>query len=177
MDTLLETLLSKTPKCLARFEIKNANLSLPTQLQNESHFITKSLSCSCGNEHLYLETARRKELKGVCRQDEIITAIPPVYAGCEQCGRLTLLFDPHIHGWNAETNEPDDSEDALRLMKCTPRSGAVYVTYSYRDVKKYRVLATTGIANPEDYFDTFTVLFRERASEKLREILFSDCRS
>jgi hypothetical protein len=175
MNKLLETMFAKTPQCFSKFNTARTNIPLPNQQHAGPEFVTQSISCICGNEHLYLEAARRKELKGVCRKDEIITLIPPVYVGCPKCKSFTLLFDPLIHGWKGMVNEGADSDDVLRLMKCTPNPGRVYVNYAYRNFEKYQQLLASGISNPEDYFDAFTVLFGDSAGANIKEILSCEC--
>lgn len=175
MDDFVEALFLKTPECLSKFSMERVNIPLPSHATVGSKDITLLIKCPCGNEHLYLEAARRKDLKGVCKKEEIISLIPPVYVGCTACKRFTLLFDPVIHGWKGEMNEVADTEDVIRLMKCAPSPGKVYVNYSYPAGEKISSLLATGIGNPEDYFDSFSVFFGDGSGGILRKILSYEC--
>ncbi|HET8708335.1 MAG TPA: hypothetical protein VFM46_18655 [Pseudomonadales bacterium] len=175
MDDFLAALAELTPECLTHFQTARTPLSFSEKSENSRHYVTRAIKCVCGNENLYLEAARKKELRGVCKKEEIISVVPPIYAGCKACKKFTLLFDPQLHGWRAQMQGEDMAEDDYRLMKCTPNPGRVYVAYSYPDERKIAELAMQGINNPQDYFDTFVVLFSDVGSENNKQILFAEC--
>lgn len=171
MDDLLEMLLEKTPKCFSNFNSSRISIQLPTTWNTGPQFVTKAIQCKCGNEDLYLEAAQHKQMKGVCRKQELITLAPPVYISCKPCKSFRLLFNPLIHGWKGEMDESDNSDSAYTLISCTVRPGRVYVNYSYQNIQNYEQLINNGIENPEDYFDTFTVFHRNPATEDIKEIV------
>ena len=117
----------------------------------------------------------RKELKGVCGKQENISFMPPIYTVCAACKQFTRLFDPALHGRNAEINPPDDHDDNYRLMRCTLEPGKVYVAYAYHDMQGINELSARGIKNPEDYFDSIVVLFADSDGQNVEEVLSFRC--
>jgi hypothetical protein len=174
-DKLLQAVLAKTPQCVANFITSQITITLPNRLLAGSQCMTRSIKCICGNDNLNLEAARRKDLRGTCRQEEITTPIPPVYVSCPGCQRYTLLFDPSIHGWHAQINVDDEADDALRLIKCTPHPIKVCVVHAYRNRDGYATLAKSGVHNLEDYFDACAVFVSSSAGENFKELVFCDC--
>jgi hypothetical protein len=175
MNNLLQAALAKAPQCMTNFVTSQVNLALLSPQLPGSHAINYAIACPCGNEELNLEAARRKDLRGTCRQEEVITPIAPVYVSCPHCQRHTLLFDPLLHGWRAQMNKDSDSDDALRLIKCTARPCKVYVRYAYNNPAKYQELVAAGVTNLEECFSSFAVLVSSRAGDNLRELLQHDC--
>ena len=175
MNDLLATAFAKAPACMANFTTTQVVITTLNQQLAGSHCVTRSISCQCGNENVNLEAARRKDLRGTCRQEEITTHIPPIYVSCANCQRYSLLFDALIHGWHALTHQNDDADDALRLTKCTTHPCKVYVTHAYRNLDGYETLAKSGVTNLADYFDAIAVFVASSAGENLKEILFYEC--
>jgi hypothetical protein len=175
MDKSLATRFATAPGCTANFMTSEVSVTLPSQQPAGSHCTTRSIKCICGNDNLNLEAARRKDLRGTCRQEEITTPIPPIYVSCLNCQRYTLLFDPLIHGWLAQTNKDDESDNALRLTRCTTHPGKVYVCFIYQNEARYAQLAAAGIKNIEDYFDRFEVLVSNSGGDNLKQLLSHDC--
>jgi hypothetical protein len=107
---------------------------------------------------LALEAAQLKEWRGVCTKQASITFVPPVYVNCPKCKRVTLLFDPLIHGCQAETKTASDDEGECKLVKCAITPGKVLVSYTCTQNENNYLSADTT-ENTEYYLNTLSVFY------------------
>jgi hypothetical protein len=176
MADLIRSLLDSKPTCLSKFNTKKMDLDLPGRLKSSPEFISQSLTCLCGNELLSLEASETRELKGVCTKHEVSSVVPPIYVSCKMCKRYSLLFDPFIYGWKGEKGQYIESEEVYKIFRCTDQPGKVFVNYSYQNMDDYQTLLDEGIKKPQDYFDTFTVLYQRASREPIRQVLTCLCK-
>ena len=175
MKNFADLLLEKKPDCISKFNTSRVDRHLSYKMAENFSSAIHSINCFCGNANLYLKAAQHKQLKGVCSKSEVIAFKPPVYVNCLDCSQTTLLFDPEIHGWQAEQNLWPVTENALILVKCIPQPVRVYVNYTYHNTEGYKVLLDQGVANIEDYFDSFTVFYSRSPDDELIEIISCQC--
>ncbi|GAB1267021.1 hypothetical protein NBRC116493_02740 [Aurantivibrio infirmus] len=175
MEQLIKELFEKTPKCLSELKTSVSDVQLPRSWNSGPLFTTKLISCKCGNEELELHTAQRKASKGFFKKKEVTEYYPPVKVSCTKCNNSTTIFNPEVHGWNGETEESLGTPQEVELMPYSPGMGEVYVNYSYQGVENYEDLVEEGVKNPEDFFDTFTVLVKNSNTGGLVEVVSCEC--
>lgn len=175
MNSILEQIKEQIPRCLTPFDKQEYLGKLPTSWNLGEAFISQKVSCKCGSENFFLLTHELREKKGFFRKKEVITKHPPVYLHCSNCGLKEELFNPEIHGWNGEF---DDSPPVLTengAVMFSENVGEIVVNYSYQGLENYEeMIDDPDINNPEDYFDTFTIYFRENNGELL-EVTSCEC--
>ncbi|WP_105255824.1 hypothetical protein [Pseudoalteromonas sp. T1lg75] len=175
MNQVIEKITKKRPTCLEGFNVSSTDAVLPTNWNNGDSFITKQISCTCGNSQLKLLTYEFIEKKGFFKKREIVKKCSPVYVECPECNSNKLLFNPEVHGWNGEQNENKPQLDSVGAVPFTDKAGKVYVTYSYQGTENYEeMLEDDELDNPQDFFDTFTVYFEE-TEQKLSLVTTDEC--
>jgi len=162
MDTI-ESLRNTTPHIAAKFRVLET-LDSPKLWNRGASFVTVMLGCKCGSPTLKVKTVRPSA-----------AAVPPAYLTCCHCGMSELLFDEGLHGWNGEMEKEAANVAQSDLVAYSADEGAVLITYSYQNVENYDDLIAEGVKNPEDYFDTFTVYFRQDGASNFASVLSCEC--
>lgn len=174
MYSTLEKILARPPSLLEKFRVIGS-APAPEDWNSGPEFATRQIGCICGSEHLQVATLQRSETKGIFRKKQIITYIPPVYVSCPACSRRELLFDAAVHGWDGQAPGERQASDSSNLVPYKDSSGSVLVNYSYQGIENYEDLLEDGTENPQDYFDTFTVYFREKDARALEQVISCEC--
>lgn len=175
MNTLIDSLSSKTPSAFTKFTSSIVNTDLLNTKNTGTDYVTRQIACICGNKLLHLKTVQKKELRGVCSKSIFTSVAPPIYVVCSTCQRTTLLFDPVIHGWNGELERIPDQDSALSLYRFRESPGNIYVQYSYRNPEKYSAIRDNGVEDIENYFDSFTLLYSDSRGEHINELFSQAC--
>ncbi|GHA03170.1 hypothetical protein GCM10008090_10180 [Arenicella chitinivorans] len=175
MEQIIKSLLEKTPDCLTGFKVSVSDIKLPRSWNTGLLFTTKQLSCKCGNQELELNTNQQVRVSGFFKKREKTELFPPVKVSCPNCGYAATIFDPQIHGWNGQIEDHSCESENSNLSPHPESPAKVFANYSYQGVENYEGLIADGVANPEDYFDTFTVLIVEPKTGNVVEVLSSEC--
>ena len=177
MQLIIQQLKVKKPSFLSSFEIGDvSNSILPNKWNQGESFVTKNISCLCGQKQFFLLTSQFKETVGLFKKKEVINHLAPVQTKCSECERTCFLFNPEIHGWSGEFNI-----SAAQIGKDEPQlyssaSGEIFVNYSYQGEENYQDLIEDNISNLEDYFDTVSIYFKRAGSALLEEVVSYECR-
>ncbi len=174
MDELLEKLLAKSPTLFTRFRVLRDKAS-PEKWNRGPAFATKQIACVCGSSELRLATIQKTGTRGFFTKRQVVTCLPPVYVTCPRCARSELLFDPAIHGWDGQAEGRRKSPNAAAVVPFREAKGYVLVNYSYQGAENYADICEEGVPNPEDYFDTFTVYFREQGRDDFEQVVSCEC--
>jgi len=175
MNKAIEKIISKIPSCLDEFQVEDIDMKLPSSWNSGESFITKQISCTCGNEKLKILTYEFIETKGIFKKRKIITKIAPVFTECPECNKAQLIFDSEIHGWNGAQNKSESQSKINDAILFSENAGMVFVNYSYQGIENYqKMLEDEDIDNPQDYFDTFSVYFEEKNCE-IKEVISDEC--
>lgn len=175
MEQLVKELFEKTPKCISALKTFVADVQLPHSWNSGPLFTTKLIACKCGSEELELHTAQRKISKGFFKKKEVTEHYPPIKVSCTNCKNSTIIFNPEVHGWNGEIDESLGMPQEVELMPYSSGTFKVYVNYSYQGIENYEDLVDDGVKNPEDFFDTFTVLVENQSTGGLVEVVSCEC--
>jgi hypothetical protein len=146
---MFNRLKAATPRCLAEFQTQEASAEFAGSRYSKSHFVTKRVACVCGSQELELLA---------CRTDDG-DYLAPISAQCPKCASQHLLFNPAIHGWDGESGASASRVSNREAIPVAATPGSVIVVYSYQGLENYEDLIAEGVANPEDFFDTFAVYF------------------
>ena len=175
MNLILEQLKKHVPRFLTPFNAREYHGKLPTSWNVGEAFVSKEIFCKCGNENFFLLTYELREKKGIFRKKAVITKYAPVYLHCSKCGLNGELFNPEMHGWNGEFGDSPPELTKNGAVLFSENAGEIVVNYSYQGVENYQeMIDDPDISNPEDYFDTFTIYFRENNGELL-EVTSCEC--
>ena len=174
MNFALEVLRSKKLSCLSHFELTPFHEVLPTSWNTGDSFITNKISCLCGSVEGRLLVNQVKETKGVFKKKITCQNTSPIYFECSRCNSKELLFSSHIHGWNGEM-EKGLMPDVGSVVYVSDKVGNVIVNYSYQGIENYEeLIEDKEISNPQDYFDTFSVYFKD-SSGLIVEVITDEC--
>lgn len=175
METTIEKLKKETPKNLSGFRLNIFTGELPSKWNQGNAFVTKSVSCSCGNKENYLLTYEGIVKKGFFRKRIIAIKCSPAFMECPKCGKKEVIFNPEIHGWTGAFEEslPELNFDGAKRI--SDKSGEIIVNYSYQGTENYEeMLQDPEIDTPSDYFDTFSIYFRE-PNGAITEVISDEC--
>lgn len=174
MNPVLEVLRSKRLSCLSQFELTPFGEPLPTSWNTGDSFITNKISCACGSTVGRLLVNQLKETKGFFKKKITYQNISPVYFECSKCNSKDLLFSSYIHGWNGEL-EKGLTPNVDSAVYVSDNGGNVIVNYSYQGIENYEeLLEDKEISNPQDYFDTFSIYFKD-SSGLIIEVTTDEC--
>ncbi len=170
---VLEKLTATPPTLLADFRVVG-EVPSPETWNWGREFVTRQIACACGSPALRVATRQSAAAPGVGKQ-EAVTRLPPVYLSCPRCGRRALLFDAALHGWNGQVAPGGRAAEARGLVPFRESVGEVLVTCSYQGIENYQELFEDGISDPQDYFDTFTVYYREPGQAGFESVVSCEC--
>lgn len=161
MQSLFDTFIHKKPRCFGAFLLKNQSTN-NYQLESAA-FLTAQVQCPCGCELLNVYASYNKEM-----------ILAPAILECPGCSTSAVIFSPDQHGWDGEQGNNCSliGQAKPRLVNLEPTK--VCVEYSYQGVENYRDLVADGVANPEDYFETFN-LYRQDNEGTQTEIFGYEC--
>lgn len=175
MNDIIKKIINELPNCLNKFNVNDTDVTLSSSWNNGDSFITKQVSCTCGNNQLRLLTYELIEMKGFFKKREMVTKYAPVFVECPECNKNQLLFDPEIHGWNGSQNHDESQLKINDAVHFSDNVGRVFVNYSYQGTENYQeMLEDEDIDNPQDYFDTFSVYFEEEGND-INEVTSDEC--
>ncbi|MCV6620413.1 MAG: hypothetical protein OIF51_01515 [Cellvibrionaceae bacterium] len=176
MEFDINSLKYKQLKILSKFEASECSYESVGLRNDNNCFYLKNVSCKCGNNLLrVITTITKKTKKGLFKSKETIEYLAPIHLECSKCQTGNLLFDPQVHGWDGESGNSASltGEDGELIFNDTP--ARIYVELSYQGEENYGELAEDGIANIQDYFDTFGLYVLPKEATKAIEVVSYEC--
>ena len=142
---------SSIPACLTGFKVEAVKEPPPftTVLDEQAFFY---LSCPCGSASLRILGYPVPEAAGYVSG--------PLSAQCEACGRITPLFNPQEHGYDAEfgscySTPPSGEPQQFVCSQCSAVTFAVYPAFTYQ--LEGDEFEPEQWAHIQDFFDWFTL--------------------
>ena len=173
MNEIINKLKNKAPNYFKEFSLSEYTGQSLREWQNKEEFVSKKVSCQCGQQELLIFVTNKIQIKGLFKKKEVKIPLAPIYLQCPKCNKQPLFFNPHLNGWDAELSqsvcEIGEGEAELYLQK----SGLVVICYSYQNVENYEELIEGGFEYPENCFDTFSVYFK--ANGQFEEVVSYEC--
>ena len=148
---LVEGAWSSPPRCLTGFKVEPVKEPPPftTVLDEQAFFY---LSCLCGSASVYILGYPIPEVAG--------SLSSPLSAQCEACDRITPLFNPLEHGYDAEFGScycmPSSGEPQRFVCpQCSGVTFAAYPAFTYQ--LEGDEFEPAQWAHIQDFFDWFVL--------------------
>ena len=145
--TLLEKLKNSTPHFLKEFKVYAPDKNIIESINLSGEYTTKGVSCACGNNELVVFAYKEDTEEGT-------DYWAPAYLHCPKCGSRELVFDPRLHGYDAQEGDCYSIVEQGNLNAVNSKPEKIYVSYCYTNTEDFE---NEDISNLEDYFDMFAL--------------------
>lgn len=163
----------RIPTCISGFLSKLSDRKASDDVDSSSgSYQTFHLNCSCGSKYGHVLGNEESASSGGS------LFVGPLAFECAACGKVTEIFDESIHGYDAAQGEIVElrrgREGRTRFKVSGGNPLALAATFQYSNGYDFADVPGAD-ANPEDYFDWFSLEGTPQGSNRVQQIADFEC--
>jgi hypothetical protein len=172
LRTIIQRVRITPPTCISHAAPR---LDPPDQVRDAEQFTTHFwLGCSCGSRQTAVLCFPTK-----VRSD--IVNLAPLALQCATCNKITEIFDPDRHGYDAEVSGDSAAtggsgqRQTFRCSACGHSTGEPIASFAFNDPEGFKILPSQLAGREQDTFDFFALELRCAACGKIDHVVDYEC--